>query len=288
MLKSIPASRRRASGPASPVPMDPYLEGGALGTCLGGIVAAGSDRVERPPAAVFCPLAALALPARPLGRRARRGQRAGGDSSATLTICLQPGADHGIEAAGARVILPGPQSGTIAAIFRKGYAAMGLVLQLRQWILRIMGPLAFLPPLLGRISVGYVFAISGWGKLGNLEMVTKYFDSLGIPFASLQAPFVATVELVCGVLLMIGLATRFSSFMLISTMVVALATAIWPDMESWTELPDKIEWLYLVIMSYTLVFGAGPISLDYLVVRMLGGDSEPDADSVPGAGRRLA
>jgi putative oxidoreductase len=164
---------------------------------------------------------------------------------------------------------------------------MGFVLQLRQWILQVMGPLAFLPPLLGRLSVGYVFAISGWGKLGNLEMVTKYFDSLGIPFASVQAPFVASVELVCGALLMIGLATRFSSLMLIATMAVALVTAIWPDMENWTELPDKIEWLYICILSYTLVFGAGPISLDYLIVRTLGGAADTDADALP-AGRRLA
>ncbi|MBA3540929.1 MAG: formate dehydrogenase accessory sulfurtransferase FdhD, partial [Deltaproteobacteria bacterium] len=44
------------------------------------------------------------------------------------------------------------------------------------------------------------FATTGWGKLGNLEAVTRYFDSLGIPAANVQAPMVAALELVRGLL----------------------------------------------------------------------------------------
>ena len=58
----------------------------------------------------------------------------------------------------------------------------------------------WLPPLLVRLSVGVVFAQSGWGKLHDLQRVIDYFTSLGIPYANLQAPFVAGLEFTGGLL----------------------------------------------------------------------------------------
>src|SRR4051812_27128285 len=83
----------------------------------------------------------------------------------------------------------------------------------------------WLPPLVARISCGWLFAVTGWGKLHNLPKVVEFFTQLGIPAPQLQAPFVATNELVCGVLILIGLFTRLACIPLTISMIVALLTA---------------------------------------------------------------
>ena len=59
--------------------------------------------------------------------------------------------------------------------------------------------------------MGLVFVTTGWGKLQNLDRVIEFFRSLGIPAPEYQAPFVAATELACGLLLVLGLGTRFAA-----------------------------------------------------------------------------
>ena len=47
--------------------------------------------------------------------------------------------------------------------------------------------LDFLPGLLSRITLGFIFVQSGWGKLHHLDKVTEFFRALGIPAPGLQA-----------------------------------------------------------------------------------------------------
>ena len=97
---------------------------------------------------------------------------------------------------------------------------MSALVSLRVVSKALCGRLAFVPPLLSRLVIGVVFTHSGWGKLHNLDQVTSFFASLVLPFPELQAPFVASVELGCGALVLAGLATRLASIPLIGTMVV--------------------------------------------------------------------
>lgn len=128
--------------------------------------------------------------------------------------------------------------------------------------------LDWLPPLLLRIVLGVTFIGTGWGKFHNLEKVTAFFDSIGIPAASVQAPFVATVELVGGILLLAGLGTRVAAVFLAAVMTVAIATAIWPE-HSLTEVIGSIEAVYLVSFVYLALAGGGAVSLDRLAVRFI-------------------
>lgn len=160
---------------------------------------------------------------------------------------------------------------------------MYTVIDLRRLFLRAVARARFLPALLARVGLGVVFVQTGWGKLHALDQVTEFFRSLGIPFPELQAPFVASVELVCGALLLAGLATRFASLMLIGTMVVAIATAILPDVAGLGDLFGKIEPLYVVIFLYLAVYGAGPVSLDVLVARRLDRFDADDSAPAPTA-----
>ncbi|MEZ4278653.1 MAG: DoxX family protein [Myxococcota bacterium] len=129
--------------------------------------------------------------------------------------------------------------------------------------------IAFLPLLLFRVTVGWVFLQSGWGKLHNLEGVTGFFVSLGIPAAHLQAPIVSGIEFGGGLLLLLGLATRVAAAPLVGVMAVAIGTALWADIEDLSDLLALAEFGYIVILIALVVFGGGVLSLDAVVRRRL-------------------
>ena len=135
---------------------------------------------------------------------------------------------------------------------------------------RQMPRLEWLPLAAARLTLGWVFLQSGWGKLHNLEGVTEFFVSLGVPFAQVQAPMVAGIEFGGGLLLLLGLATRFAALPLVGVMLVAIRTALWDDIHDLSDLFGLAEFGYVVLLSGLVVFGAGSLSLDALVRRRLG------------------
>lgn len=126
---------------------------------------------------------------------------------------------------------------------------------------------AWLPPLVLRIVLGVTFLTTGWGKLHNLDVVTRYFESLGIPGATIQAPFVALVEFAGGLLVLLGAGTRVAALLLASVMAVALVTAIGPNATSLRELLGTIEAVYLAAFLYLAAHGAGAVSVDHVAAR---------------------
>ena len=127
----------------------------------------------------------------------------------------------------------------------------------------------WLGPAAARFTVGWVFLQSGWGKLHNLEQVTGFFASLGLPAPELQAPFVASVEFLGGALLLAGLATRFAAVPLIAVMVVALSTALVDQIEGFSDLLGLSEFCYAVMLAWLALRGAGALSLDALIARRM-------------------
>ena len=134
--------------------------------------------------------------------------------------------------------------------------------RLRRLVLRVSSTLRWLPPTVTRLTLGWVFIESGWGKLHSLDKVIAYFSELGIPAPQFQAPLAAGTEFVCGVLLLVGLATRVASLPLIGTMIVAIITARRADLNGISDLFGFIEYLYIVLCLWLGAYGAGPISLD--------------------------
>jgi putative oxidoreductase len=136
------------------------------------------------------------------------------------------------------------------------------VARVRTSLVSLADRFAWLPPLVARLTLGYVFTRSGWGKLHNLDRVTRFFDSLGIPAPGANAALVGSIELVCGALLVIGLATRLAALPLIPTMVVALITARRGDISSLGDLFATQEFLFIVILGWLVIGGAGAVSAD--------------------------
>ncbi|MGK3949617.1 DoxX family protein [Microbacterium sp. K2] len=75
-----------------------------------------------------------------------------------------------------------------------------------------------------RVVVGAVFAAHGAQKIFEYTIpgTIGSFAGMGVPMPEIAAPFVAFVELIGGILLVLGLFTRLAGVLLAIDMVVAL------------------------------------------------------------------
>ncbi len=149
------------------------------------------------------------------------------------------------------------------------------VSRFRRLVLRVSTGLRWLPPTVARLALGWVFVESGWGKLQNLPKVVAFFTDLGIPAPQFQAPLAAGTEFVCGVLVLLGLATRLASLPLIGTMIVAIGTARASELAGPSDLFGFIEFLYIALLLWLGAYGPGPISLDGLFAKKLESTERP-------------
>ncbi|HUB58565.1 MAG TPA: DoxX family protein [Mycobacterium sp.] len=137
--------------------------------------------------------------------------------------------------------------------------------------------LAWLPNLVLRLTVGFMFFSGAVGKFADLGKFTAMFGSLGIPGAQVVAPVTALVELVGGAALMLGFGTRLVSLALAGDMVGALITDIGPNLAQnypalWDFLSNLFyapEWLLVGLLLWLVCVGAGKASLDALIGRSL-------------------
>ena len=121
-----------------------------------------------------------------------------------------------------------------------------------------------------RLIVGYVFMLSGWGKLNNLPQIIQNFTEWGIPFQKLLTPFVSGVEFFGGIMLILGLFTRIPAAMLAFTMLVAIKSAKWGDVDSLETLLGFEEATYFAAFMWLAICGPGAASLDRLLVDATG------------------
>jgi len=143
------------------------------------------------------------------------------------------------------------------------------------WPEQVAAHLTWLAPLFARITVGWVFLWSGWRKLNNLPQVTENFIGWGIPFPHFFTPLTSGIEFFGGLFLLLGLLTRISAGALGVTMVVAIRSAKWADVDSLETLLGFDEFEYLALFLWLAIAGAGVISLDHLLVRLARRSGQP-------------
>lgn len=143
-----------------------------------------------------------------------------------------------------------------------------IVRALIDWPESVARTLTWVAPLFARIAVGWVFLWSGWGKLNNLPQIIENFVGWGIPHANLLAPFVSGVEFFGGIFLLIGLFTRISAGALGITMLVAIRSAKWADVDSLETLLGFDEFEYLALFLWLAIAGPGVISIDHVLQRI--------------------
>ena len=85
--------------------------------------------------------------------------------------------------------------------------------------------LDFLGPLALRLYLAPIFITFGYSKTQSFDGMVQWFEhGLGLPFPWLMAFLATATELLGGVLLLLGLATRYIAVPLMITMLVAMTT----------------------------------------------------------------
>ena len=135
--------------------------------------------------------------------------------------------------------------------------------------------------LLLRLMAGSVFFWEGFLKLVYANQCVWLFINLGFPFPEATAHFIAVGEIVGGLLLIVGLATRFTAFYFIVQMIVAVLTTkislylgtsplpmppAPPKMGIWAVLHEiRSDYAQILTCLFLLIEGAGRRSLDFII-----------------------
>jgi putative oxidoreductase len=124
--------------------------------------------------------------------------------------------------------------------------------------------------LLVRFAVGGVFLSEGIQKfLFPEDLGFGRFAKIGIPVPGFTAPFVGFVEVVCGLLLVIGLFTRCATIPLLVDMAVAIWKTKLPILAKsgfWAMAHEaRVDYTMVMGCIFLLIVGAGSLSVDQLL-----------------------
>jgi putative oxidoreductase len=126
--------------------------------------------------------------------------------------------------------------------------------------------------LLLRLIFGWGLFQTGKGKLENIDRFTNFLATLHIPMPSANAHFVASLECIGGLLLLLGLASRLICIPLTINFIVAYLTAdreavvnFFKDQDAFT---NAAPFLYLLVSLLVLAFGPGFFSIDEVIGKM--------------------
>lgn len=118
-----------------------------------------------------------------------------------------------------------------------------------------------------RLMVGLVFLSEGIQKfLFPASRGAGRFESIGLPNPEFLGNFVGSFEVICGVLILMGLMTRLAVIPIMVIMVVALGTTkvdILLDKGFWEAMhASRTDWSMLMGSLFLLAKGGGYLSVD--------------------------
>jgi uncharacterized membrane protein YphA (DoxX/SURF4 family) len=134
---------------------------------------------------------------------------------------------------------------------------------------------------LNRIAVGAFFMLSGYHKLFNAERHRLFVDELkglGVHAVGFNQWWVPLIEFAAGGAVLIGFLAPLAALGLLFITLVAIATSGRPRIKLYKPInrADRIDdWLYLpeVLYAFMLItvvsVGAGPYSLDALILSLM-------------------
>jgi len=117
-----------------------------------------------------------------------------------------------------------------------------------------------------RLLYGGQYIQTGHGKLMHLDRTTQFFSDLHIPAPGFHAVLVGSTEFFGGILLVLGLGTRFATVPLTISMIVAYLTAeraeAFKSLDGFTSVAP---YQFLLACLILMAFGPGKIALDNLI-----------------------
>jgi uncharacterized membrane protein YphA (DoxX/SURF4 family) len=149
--------------------------------------------------------------------------------------------------------------------------------------------------LLIRLVVGAVFLSEGIQKfLFPNELGAGRFIKIGIPAPQVTAPFVGAVEIICGVLIILGLLTRLAAILLIINISVALISTklpillghgFWrfglgklPSYGFWSMAHEaRVDFAMLLGSIFLMIVGGGARSVDAMLAAKIQSTANKEA-----------
>ena len=123
-----------------------------------------------------------------------------------------------------------------------------------------------------RILVGITFFLTGLPKLTGLTGFTLFVASLGLPLPGFIAVIVAVMEVVGGLLLIVGLGTRWVSLwyvfeMIVTTLLVKMPNVGFIAAQGKPGVGAELDLLLLVSALVLLTHGSGRLSIEQDVLK---------------------
>jgi putative oxidoreductase len=122
--------------------------------------------------------------------------------------------------------------------------------------------------LLIRLAVGLIFFTQGLLKYTDPNMGVVRFTRIGFPHPFFTAHFVGTFEILCGLLVLLGLWTRASAVPLLIVITTAIATTkipelLRPNQGFWFMVSDaRTDFAMFCSLLFLIAAGGGDWSLD--------------------------
>jgi putative oxidoreductase len=123
-----------------------------------------------------------------------------------------------------------------------------------------------------RLIVGAVFLSEGIQKfLFPILRGAGRFEKIGLPSPEFLGSFVGTFEILCGILILLGLLTRLASIPLLIIMLVAFTTTkseVYLEKGFWELLHgSRTDWSMLLGSVFLLIRGGGYWSVDNMIIK---------------------
>ena len=118
-----------------------------------------------------------------------------------------------------------------------------------------------------RVMMGIILIVAGYAKLMNLGGTAGFFGQVGIPAPEVMAAFIAGLELIGGLLLLVGFATWWVAILFVLEFLVIVFAVKLPRM-GWD--PTRIDMMMLAGALTLVLAGAGAASVDAMMARRLG------------------
>jgi putative oxidoreductase len=121
--------------------------------------------------------------------------------------------------------------------------------------------------LVGRVLLAAIFILGGWGKIGGFEGTAGYIASKGLPLPQVGAAIAIVVELVGGIMLLVGFRARWAAlaifvFLIPTTFIFHAFWAVPPEQVMAQQNSFMKNLAIMGGMLMVWAFGPGRLALD--------------------------
>lgn len=122
-------------------------------------------------------------------------------------------------------------------------------------------------PLVGRILLGIIFVVGGWGKITGFDGTVGYMHAYNVPMTQVLAILAIIIELGGGILLIVGWKARWAALALFVFVLI-----VTPIFHGFWAVPDDQKQLQMIMflknlaimggMLYVAAFGPGSMAAE--------------------------